>query len=386
MPRKQVKANIVQSDNKGNGVVLRNFPGYFLLACIGITLYFLLKVFSPFITVLIFAAILATAVYPLYKWVLKLFRGRAKGASLLTCFLVLIFILVPLLVFIFLLGRQAFDAYRYIQDSVMNGGLDPYLKWQQGGLIYDGLGFLRDHGGNVIDFESFNLRESITSGAQTVTTVLATQSAGLLKGIGWLFINLFIMLFAMYYFFKDGGLIMKKITILSPLPNSHEKELFRKFYEISHAALYGIFLTAVAQGIIGGVGFAIAGIPSPLFWGTAIALFSLVPIIGTAIIWLPASLVLLLTGHASEGVFLFFYGLLVVSTVDNFLRAYFIGEKAKMNQLLTFLSVFGGIWAFGLVGVIFGPLILTLFFAFLHIYEKEYDKVLHHKRIQPLDK
>lgn len=360
--------------------MLHNFPGYFLLACIGVTLYFLLRVYSPFITVLIFAAILATAVYPLYKWVLKLFQGRAKGASLVTCLLVLVFILVPLLVFVVLLGRQAFDAYKYIQDSVMNGALDPYLKWQNGGMIYDWLGFLRDHGGNMVDFESFNLRESITGSAQAVTTFIATQSANLLKGIGWLFINLFIMLFSMYYFFKDGGLIMKKITALSPLPSRHEEELFRKFYEISHAALYGIFLTAVAQGIIGGIGFAIAGIPSPLFWGTAIALFSLVPVIGTATIWLPASVVLLLTGNVWEGVFLFFYGLLIVSTVDNFLRAYFIGERAKMNQLLTFLSVFGGIWAFGLIGVIFGPLILTLFFAFLHIYEKEYDRVLHHKK------
>ncbi|HMR01469.1 MAG TPA: AI-2E family transporter, partial [Candidatus Gracilibacteria bacterium] len=106
-------------------------------------------------------------------------------------------------------------------------------------------------------------------------------------------------------------------------------------------------------------------------------LFSLVPVLGTATIWFPASIVLLLMGNIWGGVFLFFYGLLIVSTADNFFRAYFIGERIKMNQLLIFLAVFGGIGAFGLLGVIFGPLILTFFFAFLHIYEKEYDKVLH---------
>lgn len=363
----------------GNGVVIRKFPGYFLLASIGVSFFFLLEVFRPFITVLIFSAILATVFYPLYQRVLKLFRNRPRAASLTTCFLILIFLLVPLIVFIILLGRQAFDAYAYIQESVTNGGLDPYLKWREGGLIYDALGFIREQTGSIVDFDALNLRDSITETAQSVTAFLAAQSANLLKGVGWLLINLFILLFSMFYLFKDAGTIIDKIMTLSPLPKRHEEELFRKFKEISHAALYGIFLTAVAQGIIGGIGFAIVGIPSSLFWGTAIALFSLVPVIGTATIWLPASVVLFLTGNVWGGLFLFFYGLLIVSTVDNFLRAYFIGEKAKMNQLLTFLAVFGGIWAFGLIGVIFGPLILTLFFAFLHIYEREYDKVLHSK-------
>src|SRR5690606_24144695 len=105
-------------------------------------------------------------------------------------------------------------------------------------------------------------------------------------------------------------------------PRRHEDAVFGKFKEISHAALYGIFLTAVAQGIIGGIGFAIVGIPSALFWGTAIALFSLVPVLGTATIWFPASIILILIGNVWGGIFLFFYGLLIVSTADNFLRAY----------------------------------------------------------------
>jgi len=323
---------------------------------------------------------LATVVYPLYERILKAFGGREQVASLVTCFLVLIFLLVPLLIFVILLGQQAFDAYAYIQHSLMNGMLDPYLKWEEGGFIYDSLGIIREQASGLVDFDTLNIRDSITETAQSVTAFLATQSAKILKGIGWLLISLFILLFSLYYLFKDGQLILQKIMSISPLPKRHEDELFKKFREISHAALYGIFLTAVAQGFIGGVGFAIVGIPSSLFWGTAIALFSLVPIIGTATVWLPASIILVLTGNIWGGVVAFFYGLLIVITAGKYLRAYFIGEKAKMNQLLTFLAVFGGIWAFGLVGVIFGPLILTLFFAFLHIYEKEYDKVLHPKK------
>lgn len=376
MPPKAITRTL---KSKESGVILWKFPAYFLLLCIGITGYFLLQILQPFMNILILSAVFSTAFYPLYDWVLKFMKGKERIAALTTCLLVFLFILVPLIIFAILLGRQAFDAYGFIQRTVSNGAFEPYLRWEHGGYLYDALGILREQIGSFVDIDSLDLRTRITEMAQTGATFLAAQSANIIKSIGWLAISLFILLFAMFYFFKDADLIIKKLMTLSPLPKKHEIELFKKFKEMSHAALYGILLTAIAQGFVGAIGFAIVGIPSSIFWGTAIALFSLVPIIGTATIWLPASIILLATGNIGGGLFLFGYGLLVVSTVDNFLRAYFIGEKTKMNQLLTFLAVFGGIGVFGLIGVIFGPLILALFFAFLHIYEKEYDKVLHSK-------
>jgi len=362
---------------KGDGVVIKNFPGYFLVFCIVVSAWFLMGVFRPFFTILILAAILATAFYPLYKRLLKTFKARARLASITMCFLVLVLIVVPLIIFILLLGRQAFDTYSFIQTQVHNGVLDSYIKWQPGGMIYDSLGVIRNDIGKTVDFNSLDLKTGITESAQIVSSWLAGQSAAILKGFGGLLLSFFILIFALYYFFKDADLIIKKIMILSPLPKEYELELFKKFKEISLATLYGIFLTSIAQGIIGGIGFVIAGIPNALFWGTAIAVFSLVPMVGTSLVWLPASVIMIATGHVQAGIFLFLWGLLVVSTVDNFLRAFLIGGRTKTNQLLTFLSVFGGIGMFGLVGVIFGPLILTLFFTFLHIYELEYDRVLH---------
>lgn len=367
------------SVKSGQGVVIASFPGYFLLACIVVAGYFLLQVFQPFITILIFSAILATAFFPLYKKVLSALKGRERVSSFITCLLVLFLIIVPLLFFIFLLGRQAGDTFVFVQQNVQNGSLDGLLKWENGGVIYDSLGFAREYLGDFVDIDSLNLRESIVDVAKTVTSVLAQQSANILKGALWLLISTFIMFFSMYYLFKDHEYIMDRVMTLSPLPDRHEQALFRKFKEISLATLYGIFLTAFIQGIIGGIGFFIAGVPNVLFWGTAIAFFSLVPILGTSIIWFPASLFLLASGNIFGGLFLMAWGGLLVSTVDNFLRAYLIGGRTKMNQLLMFLSIFGGVWAFkGLIGIIFGPLILTFFFAFLHIYESEYDKVLHH--------
>ncbi len=363
-----------QGHSKGDGIMIRNFPGYFLIACLLVFFFFLLRLFAPFLTVLILAAILGTVFNPLYKRVLKLFKNRARLAALTVCFLILFLIIVPLLIFVLLLGKQAFDTYYFIQDRVQQGMLDPYIKWEKGGMLYDSLGVLRDQVGPVIDLDTLDIKEGIMNTAKSVTSWLAAQSTSIIKGFGSLFIGFFILFFALYYFLKDSDLIVKKMMDISPLPLEYEKKLSAKFREISFATLYGIFLTSIVQGIIGGIGFVIVGVPNALFWGTAIALFSLIPVVGTSIVWLPASIILFTTGHVVGGIFLFFWGLLIVSTVDNFLRAFLIGARTKTNQLLMFLSVFGGIWMFGLVGVIFGPLILTLFFTFLHIYEIEYAK------------
>jgi len=361
-------------------MIIKNFPGYFLLGCIVITFVLLFQIFEPFLKILLLSAILATAFHPLYRKLLKAFKNKARLAAVTMCFLLLALIVIPLLVFILLLGRQAFDTYNFIQHQVQAGAMDPYLKWQKGGMIYDSLSSVSESIGATVDFNSIDLKKGITEAAQTVTSWLAGQSASLLKGFGGVLISFFILILALYYFFKDASLIIKKLMILSPLPQEYELELFKKFKEISLATLYGIFLTSIAQGIVGGIGFVIAGIPNALFWGTAIAVFSIVPVVGTSLIWLPASLILLATGNMQAGIFLFFWGLLIVSTVDNFLRAFLIGGRTNTNQLLTFLAVFGGMIMFGLSGVIFGPLILMLFFTFLHIYELEYDQVLHPRK------
>lgn len=362
---------------KMDGVVISHIPGYFLIACIVVSGFYLLHIFSPFIMVLILAAILVTVFYGAYQKILSLVYNRKILASLIATFLIIVLIVVPLLVFVVLLGSQARDVYVYIVEQVRTGALDWLIKWSPGGFIYDSIWFLREHLQGLIDFESIDLKKSIMDFAWTVTDWLVKQSTTLLKGFFWMLINFVVLGFSMFFMFKDGELIIERIKTLSPLPSEHEEELFKKFREISNATLYGIFLTAIVQGTLGGIGFAIAGIPNALFWGTAIGVFSLVPVIGTGTIWLPAAILLLASQSWFGGIFLLFWGAGVVSTVDNFIRPYLISGKTKMNQLLMFLAVFGGIFAFNLIGVIIGPLVLTLFFAFLHIYETEYDKLLH---------
>ncbi len=361
---------------KSNGVVLKYFPGYFLITCLVLSVIFLYWLFQPFLTVLVLAAIFSTTFYPLYRWILKLFRNRSSLASFVTCVLILFLIIIPLILFVFLLARQAVDIYTFLQHKVASGEFDAYLKWQHGNFFYDFYQANLAQLNGAIDVNALDLKQGLTDLARNVSTFLVDQSASLLKGLGRIIVGFFILMFAMFYLFRGHKDITKKLMKISPLPLEYELELFKKFKEMSKATVYGIFLVSVIKGILGGIGFLIAGIPNPLFWGTAIGIFSLVPLFGATIIWLPAAILLLVNGQLVPGIFLLLWGTFVVSTVDNIFQAFFIGNQANLNPLLVFLAVFGGIGLFGLLGVIFGPLILTIFFTFLHIYELEYKKIL----------
>lgn len=362
--------------HKGNGVVLKHFPGYFLIGCLLLSCLFLYWVMRPFLTVLILAAIFATTFYPVYKRILKFFGNRSTLASFVTCFLVLILIIIPLMLFVLLLARQAVDIYTFVQHKVASGEFDQYLRWQQGNFFYDFYRANLSQLNSIVDVTALDLKQNLTDLARYVSSYLVGQSAMLVRGVGGVLFSFFILMFAMYYMLKGNKEITKKLMKISPLPLEYEMELFKKFKEMSRATIYGIFLVSVIKGILGGIGFMIAGIPNPLFWGTAIGIFSLVPIVGATIIWLPAAILLIINGQTLPGVFLLFWGTFFVSTIDNIFQAFFIGNQANLNPLLVFMAVFGGIGLFGLLGVIFGPLILTLFFTVLHIYELEYRQIL----------
>ena len=142
------------------------------------------------------------------------------------------------------------------------------------------------------------------------------------------------------------------------------------------AIIIGGFLTGIIQGLVGGIGFAIAGIPNVFFWTAMMAFASFVPLIGTTLIWLPASIILIASGDYTWGIFLLIWGLVVISVVDNLVRPYLVGGKAHTYPLLTFFVILGGIFTMGFTGIIVGPMVLMAFMAFLHIYEAEYVKVL----------
>ncbi len=366
-------------------LTLPNFAAIFLLTVILFLLYGLYTLYAPFITVLIFAIFFATIFYPIFRRLKKLFGGHGRIASLVSCFFTLLVIVIPLSLFATLLVSEGIDAFNNIATRVhQEGYVQDFLAWEEGSILYDQFQKIAP----IVNSESFNIKDinfdfvgQISSAAQNMVQVLRNQInnvLGFIRNIIWFIISFLIFFFALYYFFKDGEKIIKKLMDLSPLPQKHEKAVFKKFKEVSLAMLFGIFFTAIIQGTLAGIGYAVVGLNNPIFWATATALFSLVPLVGTAIIWVPAALILFFSGNYVGGAGLFLWGVLVVGTVDNLIRPYLIEGRAPVHPLLTFLAVFGGIMSFGLQGIIYGPIILNLLLAFLHIYELEYAKVLKH--------
>lgn len=359
-------------------MILEKLPAYFLILCLTLSFVFLFKILAPFFTVIFLAGVLSIVFHPLYRRILKLFRDWEGLASLVTCLLVLLITVVPIVIFILLMAGEAKSTYELIQSKISSGVFDKYLQWAPGGFFYD---LLYDSIRSLqtvvdIDIENIDIKKTVLETANFVSNFLVSQATTLVESLLDLFLNFFLMLFSMYYFFKDGKRLIEKAGSLSPLPSIHEVQLFAKIAAMSKAIMVGVFLTAILQGLVGGIGFAIAGISNPVLWGTGMAFFSLVPLFGTAVIWVPAAIILAILGSWGSAIFIFIWGIVVIGLIDNVARPFLIGGKANTYPLLTFFVILGGIFTMGLKGVIVGPLVLMVLMSFLHIYQAEYGKVL----------
>jgi predicted PurR-regulated permease PerM len=209
----------------------------------------------------------------------------------------------------------------------------------------------------------------------TVSEWSISKGGALFGQISTFIVTLPIILLTVFFFFIDGEAMLRKIQLWTPLPNKYDRELFVKFKDVSRSTIFSSLVTAVAQGIIGAIGFTIVGLPA-FFIGILMAFTSLLPYVGAGIIWVPMSIYLLVTAPLWKGLFLLAWGFAVVSTVDNLIRAYIIKGKAHVHPIFVFFSILGGIAIFGFWGVVFGPLIVALAVTVLHIYELEYGHVL----------
>jgi predicted PurR-regulated permease PerM len=206
-----------------------------------------------------------------------------------------------------------------------------------------------------------------------VTTLIAKY---VFDGTRQLIFTLFIMFFCLYYFFKDNKRLITKIINLSPLKNSHERTLLKNFVDISRATLRGSLVIAAVQGFLTTVLFMATGVPSAVLLGVVATLFALIPMIGTAIVWMPVGVIMLIMGNIWQGVTILLFGAIVIGMIDNFLRPQLVGNSTSLHPLIIFLSTLGGISFFGLTGFLLGPVTAVLFLNLLDIYKVEFKEDL----------
>jgi predicted PurR-regulated permease PerM len=175
-------------------------------------------------------------------------------------------------------------------------------------------------------------------------------------------------LLSLYYLFKDGERLFNGLKGILPIPPRERDLLIDRFRDMVNATIFGGLLIALIQGVLGGMAFWVLGIASPLLWGTAMALFSFIPLGGTALIWIPAALLLIIQGAVAKGIILLAIGVFIISSVDNLLRPLVVGVQTHIHPLLLFFTVIGGLQAFGMIGIITGPLIASLCLTLIEIY------------------
>ncbi len=334
----------------------------FSLAIIVILFYLFYRVLSPFLITIAWAMVLSITFYPLYRLFLK-FIKRPWAASLITLIMILVIILGPFSFIVGSLVSDITDVYSTLEEK----GFETITKIQTHPRIHG----LFEKISSYKIFEEFDLRQSAVTTLKTIGKAIAQGTKDVFKNAVILLIGFIIMCITIFYFLKDGVTLTNYIKKLLPFSETQKDRLEQRVREMVIAAIYGGLAVGVAQGTLGGIAFLLFGLPSPVFWGTAMAIFSLVPLFGSFIIWGSAGVILLLSGSYAKGIGLFLYGILIISSIDNIIKPLVIGGRTKLHTLLVFFSVLGGIQFLGFLGFILGPLITALCLSLLEIYRFE---------------
>lgn len=334
---------------------------FFLITAIFFFLFY--KIFVPFFAPICWAAVFAIIFYPLYEKILK--RLKSKGwSSFIICMLIIILIIGPIAYLLATLASEAITGASKINSLIKSGELKEYIS-----IDLPWLDSFKEKLQDYYDFSKLNLDAIAKQAVENITGLIISQSTWLITNMTRMVFYFILMIFSMYYFFKDGELVIDNVKRLIPLTAIQINVTFKQLREVIQATMYGGLVVAMIQGLLGGILFAIIGIPSAVFWGAIMAFLSIIPFVGAFVIYIPAGLILMLSGSFVKGLIVIIIGSIVISQIDNLLRPYLISGRTSLHPLLLFFAILGGIYLYGLLGIVLGPLIAAVFIILLKIIE-----------------
>ena len=310
----------------------------------------------------LWAIVIAILFSPLYRRLCAALNQRRNLAAFTTLVIVVIIVIIPLTALFTALVAEATGVYDRIQSGDLNFGrylqqiLDSIPSWAGDFLNRFGLSNL---GG---------VREKLSAGLSEASKVVAVQALKIGQNTFNFFVSLFVMLYLLFFLLRDGEEIYRRIRDAIPLRSEHQRPLFNKFAVVIRATVKGNMVVALLQGGLGGLIFWLLGVQAPILWAALMTILSLLPAIGSAVIWFPVAIYLLATGAVWKGVILLLYGALVISLVDNFVRPILVGKDTKMPDYLVLISTLGGIAVFGVNGFVLGPVVAALFISVWDIF------------------
>jgi predicted PurR-regulated permease PerM len=324
--------------------------------------YLFYKILNPFLITIAWAMVLSITFYPLYSFFLKYIK-RSWAAALLTLLAILIIMFGPFSYIVRSLAGEITGVYSSIEEK----GIETITNIQSHPRLQE----ITQKLASFEMLKGFNLQESMVNSLKAIGEYVVTHISDVFTNAFVLALNFIIMCLTIYYFLKDGDTLIEYLKRLLPFSEGQKYKLVERVKETVIAAVYGQIAVGIAQGTLGGAAFWILGLPSPVFWGTVMAIVSFVPLFGTLLVWGPAAVILILSGSLGKGIGLLLFGALIISSIDSVLKPLIIGGKAKLHTLLVFFSVLGGIKFLGFLGFILGPLIAALCLSLFEIYTEE---------------
>ncbi len=345
----------------------------FFLIFLLCSLLLLLKLFWTFLSAIILAMLIVSVFYPAYARVKTLVRHREVLASLCVTFFILIILIIPVSWFISTLSNEAYEFYKKSSNQVSLSKIKKIVKddpvW--------GERFEKLNDMTGLNITPDTIEELASSIGKNIGLFLYDQIRSMASNLLNFLIQFFLMALTMYYLFKDGARLKRYFFELLPVPEDQLEKLTSKFHEMGRAVVVGNGLSGIVQGILGGLGFYFFGLDSPFLWGTVICFMAFLPIIGASAVFIPTAALLFLHGNTGIGWGYLIYNVSYSSIIEYLVKPRLIGQGMQMNALLVFIGIIGGIKVFGILGIIYGPLIITIFLTLAEIYRLEYrDKAV----------
>ncbi len=341
----------------------------FLIATVAILGYVLLQFLEPFWAPLGWAAILAFLLHPLHQWLTRRLRGRAGYSAGILTGLTPFLIIGPIVAFGVIFAQQVSLLIDYLRQRQF--GTFPAIVQKVQALPL--VGKILNATGTNVTFTAEQVENWLVSGAQSMLKSAAAIGGNLAIGVVGTLVGFFLMLFLLFFLLRDGERMLQHLMRLIPMPSTRRTELRDYLSNVTRAVVFGHALTAVIQGTLVGIGFAIAGLPSPVVFGVFGAIAAFIPAAGTGLVLIPAVLYLVFSGQWGWAIFMAVWSA-GVSFTDNFLRPYLTRQRASVSTLTVFVGVIGGVAAFGFIGSLIGPVVLALIVAMLQFAEEQIVK------------
>jgi len=334
----------------------------FLLVLAALALYLCYRIAEPFLTSIFAAIVLAIVFYPFHVRIKRLI-ARPQWAASVSTLVVIMVVIVPTILLGIAVTRQLGELNQTLNEKgVAQGGFTHYVVQ----AIQGPLGVM----GRYVDLSGVDLRSSVLDAADRVRSYLIGVGKSAAKNLPGMLLKIVVVFFTLFFLFRDGPRIVRHTLALLPLTHEQSKKLLHGMSDTIVASVYGSVAVGVAQGFLTGLAFWVLGLPSPLVAAVLAAVASLIPVVGTGLVWVPGAMLLLLSGHAMKALILLILGSAIIAQVDVVIRPYVVSEGSKLNGLLIFFALLGGLDAFGIMGVIIGPVVISITIAVLNMLQE----------------